>query len=189
MSLKIDDFKGQLTQGGARPNLFRVYGGGLSAADSFLIKASVLPGSQVGQIDLNFRGRVLKVAGDRTFENWSLTVINDNNFRIRNYFEQWMNQINNHVGGTGAVQLNYMRNFTVEQLDRSGAAVKTYTISSAWPVSVSPIDVNFDTTNAVEEFTVDLAYQYWTANTTPGGSGLGISAGFSIGPISGRIGF
>ena len=107
MSLRIDDLKAKLTGGGARPNLFKAtidfpnYAGGNSELTSFLCKAAQMPSSVIGQIDVPFRGRQLKVAGDRTFENWTITVINEDGFEVRNSFERWQNGINEHRNGTG----------------------------------------------------------------------------------------
>jgi hypothetical protein len=162
MSLSIDDFKGALTGGGARPNLFRVTGFGVGGLE-FLCKGANLPAAIVGQIDVPFRGRQLKIAGDRTFENWTITVINDTDFAIRDNFVSWQNTINDHVAGTGnASPSSYMRSGIVTQLDRSGGALKTYQIKDAFPVNVGAIELSYDSTDAIEEFTVELAFSYWT---------------------------
>ena len=176
ISTGLDDFKSRLIGGGARPNLFSVKvdfpgntGGDMELA-SFMIKAASLPASVIGQIEVPFRGRKLKVSGDRTFETWTVTVINDTGMDIRNAFERWSNAISQHgvnessYVGTGA--LDYMRNITVEQLDRSNATVKTYTLVDAWPLNVGNIELNYDTTDTIEEFTVEFQYQYWTSDTT-----------------------
>ena len=105
--LGVDDFKAKLTGGGARPNLFKAtinfpaYAGGDSEFTSFMVKGAGLPASVIASIDVPFRGRQLKIAGDRTFEPWTITVINDSEMRVRNSFETWMNGINEHVNNTG----------------------------------------------------------------------------------------
>lgn len=168
----IEDFKSKLTGGGARPNLFRVTLAwpGASGYDqektSFLIKGATLPSSIIGTIPLKFRGRELKIAGDRTFETWTITIINDNDMTIRNAFESWMNLINAHSANvsayTGANALQYGAQMQVEQLDRAENVTKQYTFVDAYPINIAAIDLNYDTTDAIEEFTVEMNYQYWT---------------------------
>ena len=107
MSLRVDDFKAKLKGGGARPNLFRVtlnfpaYAGGNAELTSFMCKGAQLPASTINAVDVPFRGRQLKIAGDRTFEDWSVTVINDTGFEVRNAMERWMNGMNGHTANTG----------------------------------------------------------------------------------------
>jgi hypothetical protein len=183
MSLNVDNFKANLTGGGARPNLFKVIctlppgvatGLNLSEA-SFMIKAASLPPSTLAAIEVPFRGRQLKVAGDRTFENWSITVINDNSMSVRNAFERWSDRINANKQNTGILSpRDYQADMIVQQLDRQNRVVKQYTMRGAWPVTVSNIELNYETTNQIEEFTVELAYQYWESNTTAGGGLSGI---------------
>jgi len=168
----IEDFKSKLTGGGARPNLFRVTLSwpGASSYDqekaSFLIKGAALPASVIGTVEVPFRGRKLKIAGDRTFESWTITVINDNNMVIRTAFENWMNLINAHSSNTSAYtnaqSLGYMAQMQVQQLDRSENVLKEYTFVDAYPINISQIELSYDTTDAIEEFTVEMNYQYWT---------------------------
>ena len=147
-------------------------GGGPSRKLQFLCKAASLPASTVGIIPVPFRGRQLKIAGDRTFEEWTITVINDTDFAIRDAFEEWMNTINAHVANVGPSGLNsYIQQAQVEQFTREGPSVnptslKTYLFEGCWPSTVSAIDLSYETGDAIEEFTVTLQYQYWTANTT-----------------------
>lgn len=173
MSLRIDDLKSKLSGGGARPNLFKTtinfpgYAGGDSELTSFLCKAAQLPGSVVGQIDVPFRGRQLKIAGDRTFENWTITVINDDEFKIRNAFEKWMNGINEHRAGTGLLNpTDYQSDLIIDQLNRQDDVTKSMIVRGAFPVNISAIDLSYDTTDAIEEYTVEFAFQYWESNTT-----------------------
>jgi len=172
-TFKIDSLKGKLQGGGARANLFKAtvnfpgYAGGDSELTSFLCKAAQLPASVVGQIDVPFRGRQLKIAGDRTFENWTVTILNDENFSIRDAMERWMNGINQHKNGEGLVNpSDYQSDLIIDQLSRDGSVTKSVAIKGAFPVNVSAIDLSYDTTDAIEEFTVEFAYQYWEANTT-----------------------
>ena len=168
MSLGVDDFKAKLIGGGARPNLFRVtvnfpgFAGGDSELTSFMVKGAQLPASVIAQIDVPFRGRQLKVAGDRTFENWTITVLNDNEMLVRNAFETWMNGINEHNANVGIVNpTDYQTDMIVEQLDKSDNVTKTYDIRGAFPVNVAAIELSYDTNDTIEEYTVELAYQYW----------------------------
>jgi len=170
MSLRVDDLKAKLTGGGARPNLFKAtinfpnYAGGNSELTSFLCKAAQLPSSVIGQIDVPFRGRQLKVAGDRTFENWTVTVINEDAFEVRNSFERWANGINEHRNGTGILNpADYQADLTIEQLNRQNETIKEIIIRGAFPVNVAGIDLSYDTTDTIEEYTVEFAYQYWEA--------------------------
>ena len=168
MSLGVDDFKAKLTGGGARPNLFEVnvnfppFVGGDTEYASFMIKGASLPASVVAQIDVPFRGRQLKVAGDRTFENWTITVLNDGEMIIRNSFETWMNGINQHVANLGIVNpTDYKADMIVKQLTKDDKITREYQIRGAFPVNVSAIDLSYDTNDTIEEYTVELAYDYW----------------------------
>ena len=171
MSLQIDSLKAKLSGGGARPNLFKAtinfpnYAGGNTDLTSFLCKAAQMPSSVVGQIDVPFRGRQLKVAGDRTFENWTITVINEDGFEVRNSFERWQNGINEHRNGTGILNpADYQADLIIEQLNRQNEVIKTITLRGAFPVNVAGIDLSYDTTDTIEEYTVEFAYQYWEAS-------------------------
>jgi hypothetical protein len=174
---QVDTLKNNLKSGGARANLFNtqwnwpanVEVDGAGRQCEILCKAAQLPSSVVGQIDVPFRGRQLKVAGDRTFENWTVTFINENNFAIRNSFEKWMSLLNQHKEGIGNHTLEqYYATLTVQQLQRTkeNDVVKKINIVDAFPVNVSAIDLSYDTTDTIEEFTVEFAYQYWTSESS-----------------------
>jgi hypothetical protein len=172
-TLGVDDFKSKLKGGGARANMFRVtcnfpgYAGGDPELASFLIKGASLPASIIAPIMIPFRGRQLQIAGDRTFEPWTLTVINDVEMSVRNSFEQWMNGINQHNNNTGLSNpTDYSADMVVEQLNKEGVVTKTYNIRGCWPSNVSAIDVNYDSENTIEEFTVELQIQYWESGST-----------------------
>ena len=187
MALKtIIDFKSQLRGGGARPNLFEVDLGSFGGADApdlgwneqtqkdfrFLCKATSMPTQTIGSVDVPFRGRILKVAGDRTFEPWSVTVINDEDFNVRSAFEAWSGRINDLTTGEGQVAPNnYMGSGTVKQLSRqastaptaSGEAVsylQQYKVQDIWPSEIGSIDLSYDSSDAIEEFTVTFQVQY-----------------------------
>ena len=130
-NLGITDFKAKLVGGGARNNLFKVtanfpaYAAGNTELASFLIKAAALPASIIAPITVPFRGRQIQIAGDRIFEPWGVTVINDTNFSLRNSFERWMNGINAHSANTGLTNpTQYMADLAVEQLNKDGSVLK-----------------------------------------------------------------
>lgn len=169
----IDDFKSKLTGGGARPTLFRTivnypaFANGDSELTSFMVKGAQLPSSVIAEVIVPFRGRQLKVAGDRTFEPMSLTVINDINMEVRNAFEQWMNQINTHVSNTGLNNpSDYKADVIIQQLDREDNVTKTYTLRGAFPINVSTIDLSSDSADTIEEFTVELTFDHWQSGST-----------------------
>ena len=169
----IDDFKAQLKGGGARPNQFRVtivppigIVTGLNVANSsFLCKASKLPGQTLGEIEVPFRGRKIYVAGDREFETWNSTFLNDTDFNIRNAIERWMNGINDLADNTGTiVSSDYQSDLTVEQLDRDGTTIKSYIFRNAYPLTLADIELSYETVNALEEFDVTWRYQHFEAS-------------------------
>ena len=173
MSLRVDDFKAKLKGGGARPNLFRatvnfpVYAGGDVELTSFMCKAAQLPASIMNVIEVPFRGRQLKIAGDRTFEVWSPTVINDTGFEVRNALERWMNGMNGHSANTGITNpVAYQADLLVEQLDKDGSVLKTYKFRGCFPTNLSAIELSYDTVDTLEEFTVEFQVQYWESGTT-----------------------
>ena len=137
-----------------------------------MCKAAQLPASQIANIDVPFRGRIFKVAGDRTVDQWSVTVINDENFRLRNAFEEWVNLIANLDTNLGATDPSaYMTNAKVFQLGRgsapssksntgtANAVLKEYEFFDIFPTAVGAIDLSYDSTDAIEEFTVDFQVQ------------------------------
>ena len=170
---KITDFKSQLTGGGSRSNLFECV---LSFPDiaqvendvlnksRFLVKAANLPASNVAFIDVPFRGRTLKVAGDRSFDSWTITVINDTDFAIRSGFENWINKINRVSDGTGELDPNnYTSDAYVHQLDRNGETLRSYHFYDVFPTSTSAIPLSYDQGNSIQEFSVELQVLYWEA--------------------------
>jgi hypothetical protein len=171
--LGVDDFKSKLVGGGARSNLFKAnvnfpaYAAGDVELTSFMCKAAQLPASIIAPITIPFRGRQVHVAGDRTFEPASLTIINDTNFAVRNAFERWMNGINQNRTNTGLTNpTDYQADIIIEQLDKSGLIVKSYFLRGCFPTNLSAIDLSYDNENAIEEFTVEMQVNYWDASTT-----------------------
>jgi len=170
---KISDFKSKLTGGGARPNLFEVELAFPSAVAiendvlqkaRFLVKAAALPSSTINPIEIPFRGRILKIAGDRTFETWTITVINDVDFVIRSAFEKWMNVINKLDDATGLQNPDeYQKDAMVHQLDRDGGILRSYKFWDIFPTNLSAIDMSYETTDTLEEFTVEMQVHFWEA--------------------------
>ena len=165
----ISDFKSKLTGGGARANLFEVVLTFPDAAQPpsdvldrsrFLVKGARLPASNISQIEVPIRGRVLKIAGDRTFDSWTVTVINDTDFAIRSAFERWMNTINRLSDNTGLVNpADYQADAYVYQLDRDGQDLRAYRFYDTFPTQVGPIELSYDA-QGIQEFTVELQVQY-----------------------------
>ena len=173
MSLRVDDFKAKLKGGGARPNLFRAivnfpaYAGGDAELTSFMCKGAQLPASTVPAVEVPFRGRQLKIAGDRTFEDWTVTVINDTGFEVRDAMERWMNGINGHSANTGFTNpVLYQADLIVEQLDKNGDVLKTYNFRGCFPNNIGQIDLSYESNDAIEEFEVAFSMQYCESNTT-----------------------
>ena len=171
---KITDFKSKLSGGGARSNLFECELAFPTAVNveglndilnkaRFLVKAANLPASNVAPIEVPFRGRVLKIAGDRTFDTWTITIINDTDFAIRSAFEKWMNTINRVSDNTGTTNpVDYQADAFVFQLDRSGETLRKYHFYDVFPTQVAPIELSYDA-QGIQEFQVELQVLYWEA--------------------------
>ncbi len=187
----ISQFKSKLIGGGVRPNLFEVQvnfpdgvdlgiqndGGGEFDGDRFrfLCKASSLPASNVGNIDIPFRGRTLKVAGDRTVDDWSVTVINDEDFGHRRAFEAWAQNIAQYGDSAGLTDpSSYMGQATVYQLGRTAASTQglnspaqdsnilaQYKFVDIWPTTVDAVELSYDTGDTIQEFGVTFKVQYY----------------------------
>lgn len=185
----IDSFKANMIGGGARANQFYVSltfpsyvsAGGLAAAKGqFVCKGAQLPASTLDNTPVNYRGRQVNFAGERTFAPWTVTILNDNDFLIRNAMEAWMNGINNNVSNTGLINPSqYQVDMEVFQLDRNGNPIKSYKFTDAFPTEVGAIELNFDTNNQIEEFTVTFQYNYWTSTSSTSTGSL-ISGGVSL---------
>ena len=165
----INDFKAVLAGGGARANQFQVtmpfpgYAatGGETRVMSFLCRATNLPGQTLGEVPVPFRGRTLYIAGDRTFETWTTTVMNDTDFLLRNAFERWMNGINALSDNSGLENpSDYQVDAFVDQLDRAGSVIKSYTFRGLFPTTIDNIDFGYDTNDAVEEFAITYRYHF-----------------------------
>ena len=179
---RITDFKSKLVGGGARPNLFEVelafpeeiaIDNDVKDKARFLVKAAALPASNITPIDVNFRGRILKIAGDRTFDTWTITVINDTDFSIRSAFEKWMNSINRLSDATGTNNpADYQEDAYVHQLDRDGSTLRTYRFYDVFPTQISQVDLSYETVDTIQEFTVELQVLYYESI-----KGVGANAG------------
>jgi len=207
MARGISEFKSRLAKGGARPNLFLVRlnfpttlsnivdidnidsATDLTGQAEFLVKTAQLPASTIGVIDVPFRGRMLKVAGDRTFEPWSVTVINDGAFRLRKAFETWSRGVNaltenvSQLGYGSGDPISYCVDMTVFQLSRDNQTpsktptnmtalgedgmevIRAYKFYDSWPSSLSAIDLSYESNDQVEEFTVEFQYNYYEVTT------------------------
>ena len=194
MAFRIEDFRTQLQGDGARPNLFEVRFGplpGVGSPDatrklSFMCKAAELPGSTVASVTVPYFGRQIKVAGNRTYPDWTVTVINDENFVVRDAMELWLAAINDPVRnvrspnakssltyGINASVLQYGKALPPTVTDTDNVpAIKTYTFIGMFPTEVSPISLGWDQNDSVEEFTVTFSYQYWTASYGAESTGL-----------------
>lgn len=194
----IFDFRTRLSGGGARSNLFECEmtfpdfarrndddDGGANQLEidfRFLVKAAQLPGSTINTIPVPFRGRTLKIAGDRTYDPWTITVLNDTNFRLRNAFERWSDAINNNQDNSGLITPStYQKDIIVRQLsrgtktegntteslstksDRPIDVLKTYVLYGCYPSSIDPIPLSYDSSDSIEEYNVTFEVQWWDA--------------------------
>jgi len=171
----ISDFVSKLKGGGARANQFKVTMpfpgfaavGGETESMAFLCTATSLPESTLGTVTIPFRGRIINIAGDRTFGTWDTTILNDTDFLIRNAIERWSNGINNMSDNEGLVNpVDYQVDAFVDHLDRNGNTIKSYTFRGMFPTTLSAIGLSYDQQTAVEQFTCTWTYQYWESNTT-----------------------
>jgi hypothetical protein len=171
----INDFKARLKGGGARANQFKVTlpfpgfaaVGGETADMAFLCQAASIPGSTVAEVAVPFRGRSLYVAGDRTFAEWTTTVLNDTDFKIYRAVERWLNGINNMSDNEGiANPADYQVDAFIDHLDRNGTTLKSWTFRGMFPTALPGIALNYGTNNEVETFEVTWRYQYFETDTT-----------------------
>lgn len=176
MAFNVAQFRSQLVYGGARPTLFDLsltfptWVGNGTQKLSFMASAASIPPSQVGVIPVGYFGRQIKVPGDRDFPNWTITVINDEDFTLRDMFEVWSSGINEHVANLRDEEAylapGYSTDIIVTQYDKIGDSRKEYDMVGAFPANVQAIDLNWDTRNSIETFQVEFAYQWWTSRTT-----------------------
>ncbi len=170
-TVDADEINQQSDRGNPRPS-----GPELTEKSTFMVKAATMPGSQIGMIEVPFRGRRLKVSGDRTFNDWQTTIFNDSDYRLRDALEKWAEIIQYHNFALGHNQLTdgvteplagetqgYMGSGFVRQLDRQGRQLKIYKLAGIWPVTIDEIQLGFDQFDTIEEYGVTWAVQYWQA--------------------------
>ena len=194
MAFSVTEFKSNLKQGGARPSLFKVvfdYPSVITTPPTlakFLVKATTIPASTIGSYDVYYHGKAIKVAGDRSFDTWDTTIINDEDFGIRNSLENWMKAISNHSLNTrsntifGAensaegVGAKYKSTLKVKQYGKAGNDLRTYVFEGAWPSNLSAIALDWSTASEIEEFTCTWVYDSWFIDRNPSGTGANLSA-------------
>lgn len=184
----ISDFKAQLSAGGARPNQFMVqltfpayvtFGALAGQQAQFLCKAAQLPAVIIEDVPVNYRGRVVHFAGERSFQPWNITIYNDNSFNIRNSLEVWSNGIQEFATTAGKTSpKDYQVDLKVFQLGRNGETLKEYKFVDSYPAVLSPIQLDYDANNVIETFEVEFMYNYYTSNT--GGDGASVSINTSV---------
>jgi len=179
MAFNVTEFRSQMVGDGARPNLFQVTltfpaiaanGSVAGQKATFMAKAAQLPGSTVGTVPVYYFGRELKFAGNRTFTDWTLQIINDEDFVIRNSLESWMNAINSHSSNirnsAAGTPTGYTVDASVSQYGKTGNILKTYKFIGLFPLDVAPIDLDWQNNDTIEEYSATFAYQWWEAETT-----------------------
>jgi hypothetical protein len=179
MAFNVAEFRANMIGDGARPNLFQVSltfptiaTNGVAAGQktTFMAKTAQLPGSTINSFPLYYFGRELKFAGNRTFTDWTLQIINDEDFVIRNALESWMNSINSHttnVRNAAAVNPStYSVDAEVTQYGKAGQELKKYKFVGLFPVDVAPIDLDWGSNDSIEEYATTFAFQYWESDTT-----------------------
>lgn len=190
---RVSEFLDKIQQG-VRPNMFLCdfeFPGnnrpGTTEIDlvNIMCKSAALPASNLGVIEVPFRGRTVKIAGDRTFDTWTATFINDKDFKIRQFMEKWMENINKHDDNTAVavvpeVTTGYTGNILVKQLERdanaTGSVLRQYKLWDVFPTNISQIDLAYDSNDQIEDFTVEFQLQYWTVD---GGTGRGANGGIA----------
>jgi hypothetical protein len=167
MSFSVTTFKTNLASG-SRPNLFNVTitpPTGIQIANhTILCKGAAVPGLTLGVIEVPYRGRRIKLPGDRTFAEWTATFIADQSLNLRAGFETWMATISSNDFGSTNLRTStneYRQNIVVDHLKDDGAVSKSYTLKEAFPTDISQIDLSYDTTDTIEEFTVTFQYSYF----------------------------
>jgi hypothetical protein len=173
MAFSVNEFRSQMVGDGARPNLFEVSMPfpAFSAPENaqtkltFMCKSAQLPGSTLGVVPVQYFGRELKFVGNRTFTDWTISVINDEDFIVRNAFERWMNGINSHnlnVRNPAALAPGgYTVDGDVRQFGKKGDVLKRYKFVGLFPTDITPIDVDWGSNDTIEEFSVTMSYQWW----------------------------
>lgn len=187
MAFNINQFRAELSGDGARPTLFEVEiffpatlaGVFPTQKGKMMAKSSILPASNIGMIEVPYFGRKIRVAGDRTYDDWTCTFINDEDFSIRNALEFWSNAMDQHstvqqvkrISGATENPYTYVSTILIHQYGKQGNIIKTYNLVNAWPVNVGQIDVSWESNDQVEEFDVQWTFDYFTTTSPQGGTG------------------
>ena len=178
MAFSVTEFKSNLKQGGARPALFTVvlrYPPGVTTSkipnSQFLVKGASIPASTIGTYDVFYHGKAIHVAGDRSFDTWDTTIINDEDFGIRHTLENWMGSISNHKLNTRDKEVfdtsegdiaKYKKTLQVTQYGTNGESLRTYNFNGAWPSALSTINLDWSTASEIEEYTCTWVYDSWS---------------------------
>lgn len=158
----IDQFKAQLIGGGPRANRFKVFIPRTGQRIEFLCNAANIPAAVLGSFDVKWMGNTIKFPGDRTFENWTVTIINDIEFTARTALETWQGEIAGYGDAVGSTSLDFMVDRAyVEQLDKSDGVLARYEFFNMWPVNVSAIELSYENGDQLETFTAEFAFSHW----------------------------
>ena len=180
MAFNINEIRSQLVLGGARSALFQVRinnpaNGAGDLKSPFMIKASQLPASAIGFVEVPYFGRKFKIAGNRQFAPWNVTVINDEDFLIRNAMEEWMNAINSHVENLREFAADgpsdYKTDATVTQFSKTGAPIREYKFVGIFPTDLAEIPVSWESIDEIQQFDITFQYDYWTVSGATGTAG------------------
>jgi len=174
----LSSFTQALQGGGARANQFMVTMGGAGASGltgnfHFLCRSAQVPALTIGEVAVPYRGRVIYLAGDRTYDAWTVTIMNDRNYSVRSFLENWMDDMSDIGGTTRANTLSsasYYGNATVSQLDRNNSPIRSYKLEGVWPTTLDAIDLSYDANDAIEEFGATFRFNWMTAGGTGGTS-------------------
>lgn len=198
MTFRVQDFRSQLNQDGARPNLFRcemvfplnLASGGAQTQFTFMARASQLPGDTIGVAPLFWMGREFKQAGNRTFAEWTITIVNDEDYQTRDAFEKWMSKMNSHVGNLRDPAFlkgdtGYQADGFITAMGKTGPDLKGYKFVGCFPIDLSPMEMDFGANDTIQEYAVTLAYQWWEwdyGQNGPTTDSSGSSGGAGLGP-------
>lgn len=171
--MDITQFRNKLGAGGVRPNQFRVTltwptaVGAAASDDSLLVTAAALPASNVNPTIVAYRGRDVKLAGERVFDPWTITIINATDMKLRQYFERWTNAMNDRVNNGGLLTpTTYQCDLECEQLDRNDVQLRKYVLRNAFPITVSEIPLAYSQNDVISEFTVTFQYSHFDVTPT-----------------------
>ena len=183
MPFRVERFSNSLRDGWARPNQFQVIlGRGSEQIAPFLVTAASLPGQTIGTASVFYRGREVKLAGDRVFSPWTTTILNDSDMTLRTFIEQWMNEIENLQNKSGQLDpSSYFADLTVSQLDKNSNVRKSYVLRRAWPTDISEVPLSFDANDQISAFSCTWQYQDMSITEVTGGALTGGGFGFISG--------